>query len=143
VVNIIASSLILIFLILSAIHIYWAFGGKWASEAVVPTVESNETLFKPGVFATLIVAFGLLGFGAIVFLNIAKFDTIEIVSIFSKKYGLWIIAFIFLVRAIGDFKYVGFFKKLTNTKFGQLDTKLYSPLCLLITILTLLLQVLK
>jgi hypothetical protein len=52
-----------------------------------------------------------------------------------RKYGIWAIIVIFLVRAIGDFRYVGFFKKYRNTKFGKNDTKYYSPLCLLIGIL--------
>ena len=50
-------------------------------------------------------------------------------------YGLWIIASVFILRAIGEFNYVGFLKKIKHTKFGQNDTKLYSPLCLTIGIL--------
>ncbi|PTT14637.1 DUF3995 domain-containing protein, partial [Flavobacterium sp. HMWF030] len=50
----------------------------------------------------------------------------------------WIIIFIFILRAIGDFNYVGFFKKHRNSEFALKDTKYYSPLCLLIGVLTLL-----
>jgi hypothetical protein len=49
---------------------------------------------------------------------------------------------LFILRAIGDFKYLGFFKKIKNTKFGQNDTKYFAPLCLIIGILTLLVAVL-
>jgi hypothetical protein len=45
------------------------------------------------------------------------------------------IAIIFLIRAIGDFRYVGFLKKIKNTKFAKKDTKYYSPLCSLISVL--------
>jgi hypothetical protein len=59
-----------------------------------------------------------------------------------NKYGLWILMTLFILRAIGDFKYMGFFKKIKNTKFGQNDTKYFAPLCLIIGILTLLVAVL-
>ena len=55
----------LIFMILSLIHIYWAFGGLWGKELSVPTVSSGRKLFVPGVRATLTVAFCLLIFAAI------------------------------------------------------------------------------
>jgi len=42
---------------------------------------------------------------------------------------------IFLLRAIGDFNYVGFFKKIKDTNFGKMDSKYYSPLCLVIAIM--------
>ena len=48
------------------------------------------------------------------------------------NYGYYFLAGIFILRAIGDFKYVGFFKKVKNTPFAKLDSKFYSPLCLLI-----------
>ena len=48
-------------------------------------------------------------------------------------YGLKIIAGVFLVRAIGDFRYVGFFKKIKGTIFANLDTKFYTPLCILLS----------
>ena len=37
-----------------------------------------------------------------------------------------------LARAIGEFKYVGFFKRVRGSRFAQLDSLLYSPLCLLL-----------
>ena len=35
-----------------------------------------------------------------------------------------------LMRAIGDFRYVGFFKRVRGSRFARMDTTLYSPLCL-------------
>lgn len=43
-------------------------------------------------------------------------------------------AFGFIVRAIGDFKYVGFFKKIYNSSFASLDTRYFSPLILVLGI---------
>ena len=49
-------------------------------------------------------------------------------------YGNLAIGIVMLVRAVGDFKYVGFFKKIEGTIFAQNDTRYYSPLCLLISL---------
>ena len=140
--TIIAIILFLIFLFISSIHIYWAFGGNWGSDAVLPTKDDNNTkVLNPSILPTLIVAFGLLGFGLhiLIISGLIAFDIPQWLS----KYGLWIIASIFTLRAIGDFKYVGFFKKIKLTKFGKNDTKYYSPLCLTIGILTLILELIK
>ena len=133
--------LFLIFLFLSAIHFYWAFGGRWAKDAGIPTNESNSKVISPGSLSTVIIALGLLGFGVFVLAE-GKILSIPIPTPVNK-YGLWIIATIFLVRAIGEFRYVGFFKKIKHTRFGRNDTNYYSPLCLVIGILTIILELIK
>ena len=142
--TIIALFLFLIFLFLSSIHIYWCFGGKWAGGSVIPTKEDNKVIKMPGVVPTLIVAIGLLGFGLLELMSVIKFD-IQFPTWFMSidKYGLRVIASIFIVRAIGEFKYVGFFKRIKHTKFGINDTKYYSPLCLMIGLLTIVLEIYK
>lgn len=87
----------------------------------------------------MIVGVVLLGIGAFILVK-AKFLSVSI-PYFLDKSGLWIIAIIFMGRAIGDFKYVGFFKKYRSTKFGQNDTKYFSPLCMVIGILTIILGI--
>ena len=131
---IIASTLFMIFLFLSGIHFYWAFGGKWGSGAVIPTKDESHPVMNPGIIATLIVAFGLLAFGLfpLIIIDVIHF----ILPGWLEKSGLWIIAGIFGIRAIGEFNYVGFFKKYKHTKFSKNDTKYYSPLCLIISLLT-------
>lgn len=137
---IISIVLIAIFLFLSSIHIYWGVGGKWVSGAVIPTKDDNTKIIMPGVIPTFIVAFGLLSFAMVIFLNIDQlYFKLPHWILQIQKYGLWAIMIIFILRAIGDFHYVGFFKKYKQTKFGQNDTKYYSPLCFLIGILTLIL----
>ena len=39
-----------------------------------------------------------------------------------------------LARAIGEFKYVGFFKQVRGSRFATLDTLVYSPVCLLLAL---------
>ncbi|MBN3819698.1 DUF3995 domain-containing protein, partial [Paraburkholderia sp. Se-20369] len=43
--------------------------------------------------------------------------------------GTVVLALIFAVRAVGDFRYVGFFKRIRGSRFARLDTLCYSPLC--------------
>ncbi|MFL6300129.1 MAG: hypothetical protein ACJ71N_05940 [Terriglobales bacterium] len=33
-----------VMLFLAALHVYWARGGKWATDAVVPTIDGRGTL---------------------------------------------------------------------------------------------------
>jgi glucan phosphoethanolaminetransferase (alkaline phosphatase superfamily) len=127
-----------IFATLSTIHIYWAFGGKWGINAALPTNQDNQRQLEPSPLATIIVATGLLGFGL---LYLAKVNLLPLqLPNWATQYGLWAIATIFLIRAIGDFKYAGFFKTITTTKFAHMDTKYYTPLCIIIAILTTILQ---
>lgn len=143
-ITIIALILIQIFLFLSALHIYWGLGGQWGNRAVIPTKDDNVKVIMPGIVPTFTVALGLLCFGAIVFLNSFGVNLNPVPGIgMIRKYGLWGIAAIFILRAIGDFNYVGFFKKTKNTNFGRNDTKYYSPLCLIIGILAIILELNK
>ncbi len=136
---IISIILFLTFLFLSSIHFYWGFGGRWGSKAVFPSKDDNLPSPKPGKIPTFIVAFGLLGFGLFYLVSCGLIDFK--LPLWLNKYGLWIIASIFILRAIGEFNYVGFFQKYKQTKFGQNDTKYYSPLCLIIGILTIILVI--
>ena len=125
----------IIFTFLSLVHFYWAFSGNLMQEYVIPELDSKK-LFTPSKLMTIVVGLGLLSFAFIILGHIGVFELLYLESAF--KYGTWIIAFIFLVRSIGDFKYVGFFKKIKDTKFALWDSRLYSPLCLLISALILL-----
>lgn len=40
-----------------------------------------------------------------------------------------VLALMFAVRAVGDFRYVGFFKRIRGSRFARMDTLYYSPLC--------------
>lgn len=118
-----------IFAALSAIHFYWMFGGKWGLMQAIPSSENEEKpLFTPGPMACLAVALGLLGFA---FYHVSlSIGFLPGVAQGATKWVIWAIAGIFLLRAIGDFRYVGFFKTLKNTTFGKMDTNWYAPLCL-------------
>ncbi len=127
---IISSILILIFLFLSLIHFYWAFGGKWGSSAVIPTKTNQKKAIQPGFIASMVVAIGLAVLGALVAWE-AGWIPLELPYL-VENFAMLFIAVVFLIRAIGDFKYVGFFKKIKHTPFAKKDTSYFSPLCLLI-----------
>lgn len=133
--------LFLIFLFLSGIHFYWGLGGKWGGDSAIPTRANNEKVMNPKLFECFVVAFGLLGFAFLILIE-SEIITITLPN-WLQEYGLWIISILFLLRAIGEFKYVGFFKKVKTTKFGQMDTKFFSPLCLLIGLLGIVLELIK
>jgi len=50
-------------------------------------------------------------------------------------FGAWALAVVFLLRAIGNRKTFGFFKVVQGTPFAYWDTRLYSPLCLALSLL--------
>ena len=134
----IASLLSIIFLFLSGIHVYWGFGGKTSSSATVPTNLNNKPIISPSPFSCFVVATGLFTFGAFVLIKAGV--VLSNLPGWILNYGLWAISLLFLIRAVGDFRYIGFFKKIKNTKFGLMDTKYYSPLCLLIACLGIVLE---
>ncbi len=120
-----------ILMAIALVHVFWALGGKWGASAAIPEVW-GEKLFKPSTFSTLIVAFAV---GMMAVFHLYKVGYFDFgLSGWLSKYGLWIISIIFLVRAIGDTKYVGFFKAVQDTHFAKLDTRFYSPLCIVISL---------
>lgn len=125
--------LAVIFLLLAIIHFNWAFGGRWGFEQAIPTNEQGEQILNPRNIESAIIGLGLL-FMAIFYILIGDFLNFELPKWILKS-ASWIIPIVFILRAIGDFRYIGFFKKIKQTEFGQLDTIFYSPLCLLIGIL--------
>ncbi len=123
-----------IFFSLSAIHFYWAMGGSWGTNVAVPTKSTGEKILSPSALASAVVGMGLLLMGLLQLRSIVPFLS-EVDSRFFK-YGNFAIAFLFLARAIGDFKFVGFFKKVVGTAFAKNDSRFYSPLCLFLSIST-------
>jgi hypothetical protein len=127
----------MIHLILSAIlwiiagfHFYWAFGGQRFSQGVFPNIKNHS--FRPSKAATLFVALCFMA------LAIYYLKYVEILP----KYFLMGLALVFLLRAIGEFKYLGFFKTEKNGLFAINDTQYFSPLCVVLGLLNLILYLL-
>ena len=126
-----SSTGILIFV--SLIHVYWAFGGRWGTSATLPVKEDGaSSVFVPPRLITLIVSFFILLFSIILlaqsgYLSFYRPDALT-------KWGCILIASIFVLRTIGDFHYVGIFKKIKGTHFSKYDSWMYIPLCLYLAI---------
>jgi hypothetical protein len=121
-----------IFAVLALLHIYWAAGGRFAAEVTVPEVNGRPT-FLPSVAATLLVAAALLMAMLVILGQLGVWGGWLPKWIFTL--GTWVIGLLFFIRAIGDFKLIGFFKRVHDSGFAWWDTRLYSPLCLLISLL--------
>jgi Protein of unknown function (DUF3995) len=113
----------LIFAALGALHLYWAAGGRPPDDAVLPQLEGRP-LFVPGRAATAPVGLLLWSAGALVLAAAGG------VAMPWSARGCWALAGIMAIRAVGDFRYVGFFKSVRTGRFAALDTMYYSPLCL-------------
>ncbi|MDV6235693.1 DUF3995 domain-containing protein [Leptospira ellisii] len=115
-----------ILLSLSLLHLYWVAGGVYGKNRAVPEWK-GKPVFVPGKGSTLLVA--LLLFGASLFPIGSRIHPLLPIAEPVIRYGTYFLSFVFLLRAIGDFRLVGFFKNVKGTGFAELDTKFYSPLC--------------
>jgi hypothetical protein len=133
--------LFVIFSSLGFIHFYWLLGGKWGLKKALPTKEGGQKAMEPSQIATVVVGLGLISFGLIYLIKtgLINFQVPNWIII----YGSWIIPTLFILRAIGDFNYVGIFKKIKNTEFAEADTKWFVPLCLTIGIIGIVIQLLN
>ena len=125
-----ALSIAALLLVLAALHIYWAAGGRMGATAAIPEV-AGEPAFKPGSNITLLVALGLT-LSALIVLGRARLWTPAGIPQSMFGAGTWGLTAVFLLRAVGDFRLVGFFKRARGTRFARRDTLFYSPLCLLL-----------
>jgi len=118
---------------LSGLHFYWGLGGKWGKDTTIPTNAKNQKVLHPKLLDCFAVGLGLLAAGVFILIKVGliNFELWDWVS----NYGLWLTAAVFVLRAVGEFKYVGFFKKIKHSTFAARDTKYYSPLCLALGVL--------
>ena len=126
---------------LGVLHFSWAMGGEFGFSKSLPTKENGERVLNPNKMDSVLVGIGLTAFG-IFYVFHSGLATPNLPG-WITRYGGWIIPIIFLLRAMGDFNYVGFFKKVRSTEFGRSDTKYFSPLCLVIGILGIITHVMK
>ncbi len=121
-----------VFLVLSGIHVYWLLGGRWALDVAVPTDRNGRYLFRPSMMATLVVAMGLFGFAIV---NLAFVGSLSLgVDNRWIQYAIVAIAVVFVLRTIGDFRYMGLAKRYTGSPFAKRDSRLYVPLSLLLAL---------
>jgi hypothetical protein len=118
--------------LLSLLHVYWAVGGKLGLHAALPGQmnhgeSTSKPLFVPNTLMTFVVA-GLLLASALIVLQAGR--VLELFPSWMASLGIWTIGSAFLLRSIGEFRYVGFFKRVKSTRFARMDTRVYSPFTL-------------
>ncbi len=98
---------------IAAVHFYWAAGGTRGIDLAIPSAPgtSSHPVFTPGVGGTVLPA--------------------------SQATVLRLMAAVFTLRAVGERRYVGFFKRVKDTPFAVWDSRLFSPLCIALSLLAL------
>lgn len=122
-----------IFTLLALLHVTWAFSDR-APGAVVPTRHDGEPLFRPSRAQTLAVAAAL---------TLAAYIVLERggpgpgwLPPWARAVGAWGLAMAMLARGIGDFRYVGLFKRHRDSAFARQDTRLFTPLVLVLALVS-------
>jgi hypothetical protein len=111
---------------LSLLHVYWALGGRWGMASVIPT-QSGRRAFTPSPGMTVLVAVALAVAAALTFGATGALRTIA--PSWFVRAGLGVLAGVFLLRAVGDFRVIGFSKRVRDTAFARMDTTVFAPLC--------------
>ncbi len=111
---------------LCLLHLYWGGGGQWAKDKVNPMIDG-----KPLLRISTVSYFG----AAVPFFLLCAVPVVSMKPVLR----MWLLsgmAILFTARAIGDFKYVGFFKSIKGTPFAFWDTRVYSPLNVVLALLS-------
>ena len=115
--------------LLAALHVFWAFGGTWGAGAAVAEIDGRPR-FVPSRGATLAVAAALIGAAVVVLARAGLI--LGFVPRWASQGAAGVLGAVFVLRAVGDFRLMGFFKSVRGTRFAVRDTWVYSPLCLVI-----------
>ena len=120
-----------VFVVLGVWHFHMALNHTSGESGAVPSV-AGKPLFVPSKLMTVAVGVVLLLFAALVvatagMLSIGLSPWLLVLLSYALALGL-------LARAVGEFKYVGFFKRVRGSRFATLDSYVFSPLCLLLAI---------
>ena len=124
----VSAILAVVFLGLSGLHVYWALKGTAGASTAIPEV-GGKPLFVPRRAGTLAVAVLLAACAVVAVLlgvNEMSPNVLTALRIAAGAIGAGLV-----LRAIGEFRYVGFFKRVRGSAFAGYDTLLYSPFCLL------------
>jgi hypothetical protein len=127
-VNFIVIITVIVLIIMGVFHFYWSFGGLLGLDKALPTKDA-KLLLNPSKSLTFLVGLVLIVFAFIAY-SLQFHDLTTLRSTTLYKYSGLFISILFILRAVGEFNAVGFFKKIKDTEFAIYDTKYFSPLCL-------------
>lgn len=117
------------FLMIALWHLYMAWSPRTGANGSVPSVDGRP-LFVPSAGATILVAVMLVLFAGLVAATAGLLQLA--VPRPTLRWLSYLLAAGLFARAVGDFRFVGFFKRVRGTRFATLDYFLYSPICLLL-----------
>lgn len=127
--HILAGLLGAVLIALSVLHLRWAFGGR-AEGPAIPSRADGTPLFRPGPLASLSVA-GALALAAAIVLARGQLMPADAQSA-AVRLGTWGVAIAFAARTVGEFRYVGLFRRVRGTPFARWDAWVFTPLCAVI-----------
>jgi hypothetical protein len=127
----VAYCLAALFLAVALVHLYWVWRGVDAGGIALPTRASGKPVFLPSRPTTMAVVIALVS-AAIVVLGRAGLLPPNDIPFGAFVVGAWALGVVFAARAIGEFRYVGLFKKERSTGFARADTRYFTPLCIVI-----------
>ncbi len=114
-------------------HLYWAAGGRLGADTVIPrrsAAQGGDALFHPSPLGTLTAALFLVG---VIALGVVVHRGSDITLPWAwARVLLAVCGVVFVLRAIGEFRYIGFFKRVKDSPFAYWDTRLFSPFVLLV-----------
>lgn len=105
---------------ISALHFAWASGVRWGIDAALPSVDGRAA-FTPSRAMTVAVACVFGGAGALLVLATRT----------QLRATAWLCAagaVVCALRAIGDFRLVGWSKRQRGSAFAYWDDRLFTPL---------------
>ena len=120
----------LVVALISALHVFWALGGEWGGAGAVPSRPGEAPLFSPSPATTLVAAASFALAAWIIF--VAGELSRPVGPRWIYVVGIWCVGLAFVARAVGDFRYVGLFKRVHGTPFAAMDDRVFSPLALVI-----------
>jgi hypothetical protein len=121
-----------IFFTLALWHFFMALTPASGVSSALPSTVEGRPLFLPSKKTTAAVGVVLLTFAGLVASTAGLVPTV--LSPSANRWLSYALAIGLLARAVGDCRYVGFFKRVRASRFAILDTFVYSPLCLMLAV---------
>jgi hypothetical protein len=130
----VAGTIALCLFMLAAVHFYWGLRSMEGHAVLVPELDGRP-VYTPRNSDFLDIAAALVLACVIVAVR-GKVLHSPMPETWTNL-GAFAVGLVLLARAIGDFRYVGFFKRVRDTPFAEWDTRLFSPVSLLLGAATL------
>ncbi|MDR2672434.1 MAG: DUF3995 domain-containing protein [Coriobacteriales bacterium] len=129
-----------VFIALAVVHIAWGLGYKWGGINLLPQDLHGMPLFNPGAAACF--ATGLICMFPVAIFLARVGILVPDIPAWVPSVGVWGVAAVLLLRAIGDFRYAGLTKRIRMTEFARRDTRFYTPFCIIVALLCVIIQLL-